>query len=92
MYDVEAPEIVIVVFCPLQTIWLAILSIIGVGFTVIVKLIGIPLQTIPLRVKEGVTVIVPTIGLLPSFSAEKEGMSPLPLLAKPIAAFEFVQL
>ena len=55
--------------------------------TVIVKLIGVPLQG-PFT---GVTVIVPEIGARVALVAVKFRL-PLPLAAKPIAVFVFVQL
>jgi hypothetical protein len=62
-------------------------EIIGVGFIVIVKLIGVPTQLF----KVGVTVIVPVIGAAPLFVPVKEAIFPDPLAPSPIAVFEFVQ-
>lgn len=61
---------------------------VGVGFTVMVYVDGVPVQPAEL----GVTVIVPLIGELPALVAVKVGMFPLPLAAKPIEVFELVQL
>ena len=65
----------------------------GSGFTVIVKLIGVPTQVVPLFVKLGVTVIVPVIGAPPVFGFVAVKLRlPVPLAARPIAGFVFVQL
>lgn len=50
LYTVPATGPVIVtavVAVPLQTVWLAIVFTAGVGFTVMVKLIGVPVQVTP---------------------------------------------
>ena len=64
----------------------------GVGFTVIVKVIGVPVQLTPPLVKVGVTVMVATTcpGVL--FMAVKLAIFPTPLAANPIDGREFVQL
>ena len=59
---------------------------VGVGFTVMVKLDGVPAQ--PLTV--GVTVIVAVIGAV-VVVALKPGRLPAPLAPKPIVGSEFVQ-
>ena len=60
----------------------------GVGFTVIVKETGVPVQ--PFAV--GVTVIVATTAVVPLFVAVNEAILPLPLPANPIEGLLFVQL
>jgi hypothetical protein len=55
---------------------------------VIVYVIGVPGQ-VP---KVGVTVIVEVIGEVVVLVAVNEGTPPVPLAARPIAAFEFVQV
>jgi hypothetical protein len=62
------------------------------GFTVIVNVAGDPVQVAPPLVKEGVTVIVAVMGDELVFTAVKEGISPVPLAAKPIEVTLFVQL
>lgn len=57
-----------------------------VGFTVIVKVSGIPVH--PLAV--GVTVIVAITGVVPVFVAGKEGIFPVPLAARPIDGVSLV--
>jgi hypothetical protein len=58
----------------------------GIGFTVIVNILGVPGQ-IPLK---GVTVIVAVTGALPVLMAVKAGISPLPPAARPMEVFVFV--
>lgn len=55
---------------------------------VIVKLTGVPTQD----PTDGVTVIVPEIGVEPPFVPVKVVMLPVPFAARPIAGFVFVQL
>ena len=68
---------------------MAITFTVGVGLTVIVKLIGTPPQA-PGAV--GVTVIVPLIGAAVALVATKPAIFPVPLAASPIAGLLFVQL
>jgi hypothetical protein len=58
------------------------------GFTVKVKVCGVPVQ--PLFV--GVTVTVATTGAAPAFVAVKEAILPVPPAAKPIEVVLLVQL
>jgi len=58
-----------------------------------VKLVEVPVQTIPpVLVKDGVTVIVATIGAEVLLVAVKDEISPVPLAAKPIDGESLVQL
>jgi hypothetical protein len=63
----------------------------GIGFTVMVNVMGVPTQLTPL-VYVGVTVIVPVIGALVALVPMKDGISPLPVPARPIEGLLFVQL
>ena len=72
---------------PLQTLLFAGTTAVGVGFTVIVYVEGVPVQ--PDNV--GVIVIVPVIGDVVVLVAVNEGVLVVPLAARPIAALEFVQ-
>ena len=75
----------------LQSVWLVTALTVGVGFTVIVKLSVAPWQPFA----EGVTVIVPEIGVLVVFVAVNEETPvafPALLSAKPIAEFVFTQV
>ena len=65
-----------------------VMVILGVGFTVIVKVVDEPVHPFA----TGVTVIVAVTALVPEFVAIKDGMSPLPLAASPIEVVLFVQL
>jgi hypothetical protein len=78
-----------VVAALLHTVWSAGLLTVGVGLTVIVKVVETPGQ---LLVDVGVTVIVPVIGAFVALVAVNGFMSPVPLAGKPIAALVFVQL
>ena len=62
------------------------------GFTVIVNVIGVPVQVTPPLVYDGVTVIVATTGVVPVFTAVNDAMLPVPLAARPIDVVLFVQL
>ena len=64
----------------------------GVGLTVMVNVIGVPVQVTPALVYEGVTVTVATTGALVALVAVKLAMFPLPLAARPMDAVLFVQL
>ena len=73
---------------PLQTTWFAGTLAIGVGFTVMLKVVAVPVQ--PLAV--GVTVTVAVTGALVLFVAVNALMSPVPLAANPIDVSLFVQV
>ena len=72
---------------PLQTVAVRE-AMTGVGFIVIVNTWAAPGQ--PFAV--GVTVTVPEIGALVVLELEKAAIFPVPLAARPIAVFVFVQL
>ncbi len=76
------------VAAPLHNVWLATAFTVAVGFTVIVKVIGVPVQL----VEAGVAVIVAVIGAVPVLVAVKPGILPVPLAGNPIAGLELVQL
>ena len=73
---------------PLQYIWFKIALTVGVGFTVIVKVSGVP--THPLAA--GVIVISATEGESPVLVALKNGMLPVPLAARPFAGMLLVHV
>ena len=77
---------------PEHKAWFAGAFTVGVGFTVMVKFCGVPAHVAPALVYDGVTVIVPVIGVVPALVAVKLGMLPLPLAPKPIAVLLFDQL
>jgi hypothetical protein len=55
----------------------------GLGFTVILNVIGVPVHKTPLLV-EGVTLIVATISVVPVLTALNGLIVPVPLAAKPM--------
>lgn len=63
----------------------------GSGFTVIVNVVGVPVQVVPPFVKLGVTLIVATTGALVVLSAVNE-ILPVPEAAKPMLVVVLVQL
>ena len=73
---------------PLHFAWSAGLVTVGVGVTVMTKETGVPGQ--PLAV--GVTSIVPVIAAFVVLVAVNEPISPVPLVANPMAVLVFVQL
>jgi hypothetical protein len=78
---------------PLHFTWSEGSETVGVGFTVIVKLCGVPSQVTPPPVKCGVTVIVELIAALVELVVVKAAMFPVPeLVESPIEVFELVQV
>ena len=73
-------------------VWLATAFTTAVGNTVIVNVIGVPVQLTAPFVITGVTVIVAVIGADVVFVAVNDAMLPLPLAAKPIEVVLLVQL
>ncbi len=76
---------------PLHTVWLATAFTDGIGFTVIVNVIGAPGQLTP-PVYTGVTVMVATWATLVALVATKLAILPVPDAASPIDVLLFVQL
>ena len=64
----------------------------GIGFTVMLKLVDVPVHVTPLFEKIGVIVIVAVTGEVEVLVAEKTGIFPDPLVAKPMEGWLFVQL
>ena len=64
---------------------------VGVGFTVIVKDIGVPVQVCPAKLKDGVTVIVAVIGAFVVFVAVNTGIFPVPEAPRLILVLLLVQ-
>jgi hypothetical protein len=62
----------------------------GVGLTVIVNVIGVPVH-VGMLLNIGVTVIVAVTGALPVFVAVNAPILPVPLAARPIEGLSFVQ-
>ena len=89
---VGLPNVTSVVEVLLQTTWLVTAFTVAVGFTIIVNVLGVPVQVVPAFVYDGVTVMVAVTGALPAFVAVNELISPAPLAASPIEGVLFVQL
>ena len=85
-------KLMAVVEDPLHTVWLATVFTVGIGLTVIVNVLPVPVQVVPALVKAGVTVIVAVTGLLVVLVATNAGILPVPLAAKPMELLLFVQL
>ena len=66
--------------------------IVGMGFTVIVKVLVGPVQETPLNVNIGVTTIEAVRTVFPVLIAVNDGILPMPLAANPIVARLFVQV
>lgn len=76
----------------LHSTWLATAFTVGVGFTVIIKVIGVPVQLTPALVYVGITVTVALIGAIVVFVAMKPGILPDPFNPNPIAVLLLLQL
>jgi len=64
----------------------------GIGFTVIVKVVGEPVHVCPVFVKVGVTVIVAVTGADPALDAVNAAIVPVPLAPRPMDTSELVQV
>jgi hypothetical protein len=76
---------------PLQIVLLDGVVTLAEGFTVIVKVIGVPKQLFVL-VNSGVTVTVAITGAFPVLVAVKEEILPVPEAANPMDVVELLQL
>ena len=85
-------NVIAAVLVLLHTVWLATAATVGVGLTVIVKLIGVPVHVTPPLVNVGVTVIVATTGAAVALVAVKLAMFPVPDAARPMLVVLLVQL
>ena len=82
-------KLITAVGCPLHNTWLATGFTIGVGFTVMVKVTGVPTQP---PGPTGVTTIVATNGPLVALVVTNGNISPVPLAARPMPGVLLVQL
>ena len=90
---VTGPEKLITgVEAPLHTVRFGTVFTVGTGLTVIVNVLGVPVQVTPALVKVGVTVMVATAAVEPVLVAINDGIFPVPLAASPIDVLLFVQL
>ena len=71
----------------LQKVWFGIGLIVGVGFTVMEYVKGVPVQALAV----GVIVMEALIGEIPALEAVKAGIFPVPLAARPINVLLLVQ-
>lgn len=82
---------VAVVAVLLQTTWLLTEARVIVGFTLIVKLVVVPAQSVGAPAICGVTIIVAVCCVVPLLSAVNEAISPVPDAARPIDGLSLVQ-
>jgi hypothetical protein len=71
-----------------HTVWLVIAATVGVGFTVMVKLCGVPLHV----AAAGVTTIVAVAVTEDVLVAVKAAILPVPVEARPIEVLLFIQV
>lgn len=64
----------------------------GEGFTINAATFCVPWQVFPPLVYSGVIVIATPVGELPEFTARNDGISPVPLAARPIPVVLFVHV
>jgi len=76
-----------VVCAPLHNVWSVTVATVGVGFTVMVNVSGVPVQ--PLA--DGVAVMLAVCIVAPVLVAVNAGMSPFPFAASPMEGLSFVQ-
>ena len=74
---------------PLHKTWLATAFTVAIGLTVMVNVIGAPVQP---DMIEGVTVMVAVVALVNVFDVTKDGIFPAPLAANPIDGLLFTHV
>lgn len=95
LYSVPAtfPEKVTMVDgAALHNVWFTTAFTVGMGFTVIVNEVGVPVQVIPPLVYWGVAVMVAVTGAFVMLVAAKDPILPVPLAARPIVVLSLTQL
>ena len=65
---------------------------VGLGFTVIVNIVGAPVQVVPPLEKVGVTVILETCAVAPVLIAVKALIVPVPVAVRPMVVLSLAQL
>ncbi len=85
-------NVTIVVLEPSQTVWPVTAATVGVGLTVMVKVMVGPVQVTPALVYLGETLMVATTGAVPVLTALNGGMFPVPEADNPIEVVLLVQL
>ena len=81
-------KLIAAVLAPLHKVWSGTIFTVGVGFTVIVKVTGVPGQPFA----TGVTVTVEVTGAEPALVPVNGAISPEPEAASPVAVLLLVQL
>jgi hypothetical protein len=74
---------------PLHNTWLATAFTVAIGFTVMVNVIGAPVQPFA---PVGVTVMVAAVALVNVLDVTNDGIFPLPLAAKPMDGLLFTHV
>ena len=94
LYTVAAtgPVKLAVTVVPAHVVWLATAFTDGVGFTVIVNILAVPVQVTPPLLYTGVTVMVAVCIVVPVLVAIKLAILPVPAAANPIVVLVLVQL
>ena len=78
---------------PLQATTSGTLVTVASGFTVMVKVMAVPVQACPPLLYDGITVMVAISGAVPvGFVVVNDAISPLPEAASPMLVLSFVQL
>ena len=72
--------------------WFATALTVGVGFTVMLNVVELPVQVRPALVKVGVIVTVEVTGELVALVAVNEEISPVPPAPSPMVVLELTQL
>ena len=88
----EPLKYTVVVGAPLHTVWFTTGSTLNVGFTVMLKLVVVPVQLAPPLVNTGDTVMVAVTGAVVAFVAVKPAILPEPFAANPMDVVLLVQL
>ncbi len=88
----EPVNVMLATVVPVQTTWPNGINTVGVGFTVMVKVLACPWQLPPTVMYCGVTVMLAMMGRPVALAALKAGILPVPDAARPMAVLSFVQV
>lgn len=72
--------------------WFTTTSTVGIGFTVMVKVVKVPVQVVPEPVNVGVTVMVAVTGALVVLETANKGILPVPAIPRPMEGVLLTQL
>ena len=75
----------------MQSVWLETEFTVGIGFTVMVKVVGVPVQVTPALVNRGIAVMLAVTGAVVALVAVNDPILPVPLAASPIVVLSLVQ-